>query len=114
VVIIRICSQIWLQAYREVKQLKHPSMFFATILELRIAIWSSKINVCFLRFSIGRIQPKFKKKCQISTHGSNRIAKKEKDVFKILVSYIACQNWLNLHVDHHHFGYIAKLTPKKN
>ncbi len=89
-------------------------MFFATILELHIEIWSRKIKVCFLRFSIDRIQPNFKKKLQISTHGSNRVAKKEKDVFKILISYLACQNWLNLHVDHHHFGYIAKLTHTKH
>jgi hypothetical protein len=107
------CSQIWLQAYRKIKQLKRPSMFLATILELSIEIWSCKIKVCFLRFSIARIQPQFKKKCQISTLGSNGLAKKEKDVFTILISYLACQNWLNLHVDLHHFGYITKLTPKK-
>jgi hypothetical protein len=89
-------------------------MFFATILELCIEIWSRKIKVCFLRFSVARIQPKFEKKRQISARGSNRVAKKEKDVLKIFISYLACQNWLNLHVDHHHFGYITKIDPKKH
>jgi hypothetical protein len=67
-----------------------------------------------LRFSVARIQPKFEKKRQISARGSNRVAKKEKDVLKIFISYLACQNWLNLHVDHHHFGYITKIDPKKH
>jgi hypothetical protein len=34
---------------------------------------------------------------------------------KCPTSYLACssQIWLNLHVDHHRFGYITKLTQKK-
>jgi hypothetical protein len=33
---------------------------------------------------------------------------------KNLLSYLACgQNWLNLPVDHHHFGYNTKLGKKK-
>jgi hypothetical protein len=32
----------------------------------------------------------------------------------VLISYLTCsQIWLNLLVNHHHFGYITKLTPKK-
>jgi hypothetical protein len=44
------------------------------------------------------------------------VAKKEEgDVLKFLFSCLACnQIWLNLHVDHRHFGFITKLTPKKN
>jgi hypothetical protein len=33
---------------------------------------------------------------------------------KNLLSFLACsQIWLNLPVDHSHFGYITKLTPKE-
>jgi len=37
----------------------------------------------------------------------------KKDVFKELLSYLACsQIWLNLLVDHCHFGYITNVTKK--
>jgi hypothetical protein len=33
---------------------------------------------------------------------------------KMSLSHVACsQIWLNLPMDHHHFGYITKLTGKK-
>jgi uncharacterized membrane protein YfcA len=45
------------------------------------AILKIKIS-CLFRFSIARIQPKFKKKGQISIHGSLQVAKKEEDLKK--------------------------------
>jgi hypothetical protein len=78
-----------------------------------LEITSARI-MYFLRFSIAIIPPKTKKNRQISIHGSSRIAKNIQGLFKILVSYLACsQICLNLPVNHHHFGYITKLTPKK-
>jgi hypothetical protein len=42
---------------------------------------------------------------QVSSQQSKRI-------LKILHSYLACNKiWLNLCVDHHHFGYKTQLTP---
>jgi hypothetical protein len=82
-----------------------------------LRIKSAKIK-CFLRFSIAIIRSKFKKNHQISIDGNfyrwvKRVAKSIEGCLKNLFSYLACsQIWLNLLVDHHHFGYIRKLTKK--
>jgi hypothetical protein len=61
-----------------------------------------------LRFSVARISGK---KSPISIHGSNQWPKLQKDVLKILLSFLACsQIWLNLLMDDCHFGYITKLS----
>ncbi len=73
---------------------------------------SAKIK-SFLRFSIVRIQPKFKKICQIFTHVQVCGQKYKKMFLKLYFHILACsQIWLNLHVDHQHFGYITKLTKR--
>ncbi len=66
-----------------------------------------------MRFSIVRIQPKFKKICQIFTHVQVCGQKYRKMFLKLYFHILACsQIWLNLHVDHQHFGYITKLTKR--
>ncbi len=52
-------------------------------------IKSAKI-MCFLRFSIARIRPNFKKNCQISTYGLSKVAQNIEVCFKILLSYLVC------------------------
>jgi hypothetical protein len=54
----------------------------------------------FLRLSIARSRPKFKKIYQISRHGSNR--------WIVLRNLASSQIWLN---NLRHFGYNTKLTP---
>jgi hypothetical protein len=50
----------------------------------------------------------------ISIHDSSNVAKNIEGCFKILVSYLASsQIWLNLPVDHCHFGYSTKLPKTK-
>jgi len=68
-------------------------------------IKSAKI-MCFLRFSIARIWPKFKKICQISIYGLSKVAQNIEGCLKILLAYLACsQIWLNIPFNHCHFGY---------
>jgi hypothetical protein len=58
---------------------------------------------CLLRFSVARNRPK-------SPNFSTRLKYVAKN---FIYSYFACnQIGLNLGVDHHHFGYIAKFTQK--
>jgi hypothetical protein len=68
-----------------------------------------------LKFSIAIIRPKFKLNHQISTHGSNRVAKNTKGFLKFLLSCkLACsQNLAKFHVDHRHFCFKTKV-PKKS
>jgi hypothetical protein len=62
---------------------------------------------------IEMLKPKGSQKF-ISIHGSSNVAKNIEGCFKIFVSYLACsQIWLNLPVDHCHFGYSTKLPTKK-
>jgi hypothetical protein len=71
-------------------------------------------QVCFLKISIAKIHQNFKKKFHISLH-MVQVAKYRRICVKILLSYLAySQIWLNLLVDHHHFGSITKLAQKKN
>jgi len=72
---------------------------------------SAKVK-CFLRFSIVRIWPKFKKNCQIFLFTWFKwVARNIDRCFTILLSHLACsQIWLHLPMDHCHFGYITKLT----
>jgi hypothetical protein len=69
--------------------------------------------MCFLKFSIARIQPKFKKNLHIFIHGSSRVAKNIEGYFKFLFSYLSCnQIWLILLVDHCHFGWSTTYQQK--
>jgi hypothetical protein len=75
-------------------------------------IESGKIK-CFLRFFIAIIGPEFKKKHQISIHGSIilKVQNKEGCFKKFYIhKFISCdQIWLILPVDRHrHFGYYIK------
>jgi hypothetical protein len=65
-------------------------------------------------FSVAIIK-KLRKSPDLSIYGSSMVAKKYRNMFFFILSYLACsQIWLNLRVDLRHFGYITKLTPKKN
>jgi hypothetical protein len=81
----------------------------------KLAIYSQKeikiVDIeCFLRFSIVRIQPKFKKNFKFLYMFQISIQKYRK-VFMKIFSYLACsQIWLNLPMDDHHFDYIKTLT----
>ncbi len=57
----------------------------------------------------------FNENLHIYIHGSIVGSLKYRRMFfQILLSYLACsQIWLNLHVNHHHFGYKTKLPPQK-
>jgi hypothetical protein len=49
-----------------------------------------KVIKCFWKFAVAKIQPKFKKFCQIYVHGSNKYPQILKDIFKKPLSYLVC------------------------
>jgi hypothetical protein len=59
---------------------------------------------CFLKFSIAKMHQNLRKKFHISLH-MVQVAKYRRICVKNLLSYLGySQIWLNLLVDHHHFG----------
>ncbi len=71
----------------------------------------SAILKCLLRFSIARIRSNIVRFLYMVQVCSQKYEIKYKKLF----SYFACsQIWLNLHVDHCHFGYITKIDIKNN
>ncbi len=92
--------------------LQEPFFFAGYIYgqEAILKIKSAKMKCFLVQLEVNQ---KFKKHCQIFIHGSCRQPIRKKALKKKLLSCLGCrQIWLNLLLDHRHFGYMAKFTKR--